>query len=169
MQAFETFPLGGSVGLAGLHTAIQFVAIILIALVAGSTFGIWAGYDPAAYSARTFLETHQGAVRGLNLLLPLMGAGALVLTGLLAVLARRDGPALWVYLAAFALMAIAALVTRFANQPINGRIMAWSVETMPANWTQLRQAWWSWHLVRTACSAGGLTLLVLAALAFRRG
>ena len=43
---------------------------VLISLVAGSMFGIWRGYDPALYAPATFVEVHQGAVRGLNTLLP---------------------------------------------------------------------------------------------------
>ena len=36
--------------------ALQIGAIAFIALVAGATFGIWRGYNPAEYSALTFLE-----------------------------------------------------------------------------------------------------------------
>ena len=35
-----------------LKNAVQLVDITVVALVAGSIFGIWRGYDPAAYSAR---------------------------------------------------------------------------------------------------------------------
>lgn len=143
---------------------LQFVAIMLMALVAGSTFGIWRGYDPAAYSALTFLETLQGAVGGLNVMLPLMGAGALVLTGILAVLARRHRSVAVTYALAFVLMAVAAAITRFANQPINADVVKWAPDTMPANWVVIRDAWWHWHVVRTMLSIFALAALILAAI-----
>jgi hypothetical protein len=52
-----------------LVMVMQFVAALLFSMVAGSVFGIWRGYDPTTYAAATFLEMHQGAVRGLNALL----------------------------------------------------------------------------------------------------
>lgn len=162
MQASQTSQDIGSAKIAGVRTALQFIAIVLIALVAGSTFGIWRGYAPDAYSALTFLETHQGAVRGLNLILPLMGGAALVQTGILAVLARRRGVVVWPYLAALVLMAVAAIITRFANQPINAQIMTWLPDSIPANWTAVRDSWWAWHVLRMAVSVGGLAVLILA-------
>jgi hypothetical protein len=152
----------------GFRTVLQIAAIMLIALVAGSTFGIWRGYDPAAYSDLTFLEVHQGAVRGLNVLLPVMGAGALLLTGILAAFSRRERSVVVTYLAAFALMAAAGAITRLANQPINAEVMSWTRDAMPANWAEMRDAWWNWHILRTFTSVGGLFVLVLAVFADRR-
>lgn len=152
----------------GFRTILQLAAIMLIALVAGSTFGIWRGYDPAAYSESTFLEVHQGAVRGLNVLLPVMGAGALLLTGVLVLLSRRDRTIAAAYLAAFALMAAAGAITRLANQPINAEVMSWTRGAMPADWAEVRDTWWNWHVVRTFVSIGGLLALVMAVLADRQ-
>jgi len=45
-------------------TSSQILALLLVGLVAGSMFGIWRGYDVTSYSAQTFVEVHQGAVRG---------------------------------------------------------------------------------------------------------
>lgn len=169
MQASVTVkPSSRPVAVAGLRTIFQLVAVLLISLVAGSTFGIWRGYDPAAYSALTFLETHQGAVRGLNVLLPVMGMSAMLFTAILAVLARRNRAALAAYASAMALMAIAAAITRFANQPINAEIMAWTAETMPAQWTHVRDAWWNWHIIRTLVGIGSVVVLILAVFADRR-
>ena len=168
MQPSQHALSAGSAIPAGLRTILQLAAIMLIALVAGSTFGIWRGYDPAAYSGPAFLEVHQGAVRGLNVLLPVMGAGALLSTGILAVLSRGERSVAAAYLAAFVLMAAAGAITRLANQPINAEVMSWTREAMPANWAEIRDAWWSWHVARTFASIGGLLVLVLAVFADRR-
>lgn len=141
---------------------LQFLAALLFALVAGSVFGIWRGYDPTAYAAATFLEAHQGAVRGLNALLPGLALAAILLTLALTWFARGKGALVWVYLAALLLMVGAGVVTRFFNQPINAQVMGWTSETLPANWAELRATWWNWHLVRTALSMLGLALLLAA-------
>src|SRR5687768_5208033 len=110
-----------------LPTAAQVLALLLVGLVAGSMFGIWRGYDIAAYSPATFVEVHQGAVRGLNTLLPAMAAVGLSLAMLLAVLGRNRPAVLGLYLATALAIIVGGVITRFLNQPINDQIMGWTV------------------------------------------
>ena len=149
--------------------AIQIVAIMLIALIAGSTFGIWQGYNPALYSQDTFLQVHQGAVRGLNILLPVMGFATMVLTLALTLRSGRHTALRRLYWVTLALLVTAGLITRFANQPINAEIMTWTVDAMPGNWAEIRDGWWLWHVVRTFVSAGALAGLVTAIVTSRGG
>jgi hypothetical protein len=143
-------------------TVLQLVAILLVSLVVGSMFGIWRGYDPAAYSAQTFVEVHQGAVRGLNVLLPALAAAALLVTAALAVLARRRRRSLWLYLAAIVALAIGGVITRFFNQPINAQVMGWTADSVPANWMELRDSWWTWHILRLFAGVCGEIILIAA-------
>lgn len=145
--------------------ALQFIDIMIIALLAGSVFGIWRGYDPSGYSPAAFLEIHQGAVRGLNTLLPAMGAAAIVLTGILAWNATGKALPFRLYVVAMAAMVTAALVTRFGNQPINATVMTWTPGAMPSGWEELRDTWWRWHLVRVAAIITALAVLLAAVLA----
>lgn len=147
-----------------LRMVVQTLALLLIALVAGSTFGIWRGYNPADYSALTFLETHQGAVHGLNTLLPAMGFGALACTVILAWLNRRDPTLVAAYGAALVLIAAAGAITRLFNQPINAQVMTWTVDTLPNSWTAIRDNWWNWHIARTLVSISGMLALLIAVL-----
>jgi len=140
----------------------QFLAALIFALVAGSVFGIWRGYDPIAFAQTTFLETHQGAVRGLNVLLPTLGFTSIALTLILTWSARGKGRVFWIYLAALLLMSAAGIVTRFLNQPINAEVMGWTLDAIPENWAQLRTDWWTWHLWRTGFSVTALALLLAA-------
>jgi len=140
----------------------QFFAALVFALVAGSVFGIWRGYDPTTLSPSAFVEMHQGAVRGLNVLLPAMGFASIALTLVLVLSALGRGRVIWFYLAALLLMVAAGVTTRFFNQPINAVIMGWSVDAVPANWNDLRQQWWGWHLWRTGFSVSALGLLLAA-------
>jgi uncharacterized membrane protein len=66
--------------------------------------------------------------------------------------------------AAALLLILAALVTRFSNQPINAVVMTWNAQAPAANWAQLRDEWWQWHIVRSVAGIAGLALTVLAVL-----
>lgn len=145
-----------------LHTAILVIASLLV----GAMFGVWRGFDPAAFSPATFVEVQQGAIRGLNDLLPLMGLASIVLIVVLAFFARRRPQVMWLYAAAAAGLAIAGIVTRFGNQPINDIVMTWST-TPPDGWQTLRDTWWNWHLVRLAAAFVGEVLLIDAIFADR--
>ncbi|MGE5669569.1 MAG: hypothetical protein ACM338_15355 [Betaproteobacteria bacterium] len=69
-------------------TIIRFIDLLLVALLAGTVFGIWLGFDPAGLSAATYVEQQQHAIRALNTLLPSTGALCIVLTLILAMVAR---------------------------------------------------------------------------------
>lgn len=108
-----------------MTTALQVLSLLLISLIVGSMFGIWRGYNPATFSPATFVEVHQGAVRGLNILLPAMALVCILAVVALAWLARGMPQSLWLYIAAAVAMVAGGLITRFGNQPINAVIMAW--------------------------------------------
>lgn len=145
-----------------LHTAV----LVIVSLLVGSMFGVWRGFDPAAFSPATFVEVQQGAIRGLNDLLPFMGLASIAVTVVLAFLARKRPLVMWLYAAAAIALAIAGIVTRFGNQPINDIVMTWTA-TPPDGWQTLRDAWWNWHLVRLTAAFVGMVLLINAVFADR--
>lgn len=144
---------------------LRFVILAMLALLVGTMFGILVGFDPASLSASGYVEQQQNAIRALNTLLPALGAVCIVLTLALAVVAPRGRSLL---VAAALLMLVTAVVTRFGNQPINAIVMTWTVRAPPANWAQLRDQWWQWHIVRTVTGIAAFLLLVGEALASRR-
>lgn len=138
---------------------IRFANIVVTALVVGGMFVIWVGYNPATLSPATYVEQQQNAIRGLNVLLPAMGALSIALT-LLSALLQRQSKALFVpLLVACAFLILAGLVTRFGNQPINDVVMTWEFARPPANWTELRDQWWGYHKLRTFCGLIALALI----------
>jgi len=141
-------------------TSIRFLTIILVALITGAQFGVWFGYNPKHFSVSTYLEQQQGAIRGLNTLMPVLGLVSIVLTLLSAFLQREDRSIFSVLLIAAAFLLTSGLVTRFGNQPINKVVMTWTMDNVPANWTDWRDKWWSLHIVRTLTSFLSLILLV---------
>ena len=149
-----------------LISFLQALALLVLSLVVGAMFGVWRGFNPASFSPATFVEVQQGAIRGLNDLLPAMGAISIVTVLLLAFFGRGRPIVLSLYLAAAAAMIVAGLVTRFGNQPINAMVMSWS-KLPPAGWETLRDSWWSWHLVRLTAGIVAELLLITGVFADR--
>jgi len=151
-----------------LSTVPRVAALVITGLVAGSVFAVLRGYDLAQYSPTAFLEVQQGAVRGLNVLLPILGIVAMVLVVALAVIERRNRRTLILLVVAAVLLAISGVVTRFGNQPINELVMSWTPDTLPANWEAIRDSWRSFHLVRVITSVAALATLSAALVAAPR-
>ena len=72
-----------------MRCLIDVAAVLLAALVAGTTFGILFGYNPAGISGPAYVEVQQGAIRGLNVLIPALAALCILLVLLDACRARR--------------------------------------------------------------------------------
>ena len=144
--------------------AIRFILLLLLSLLVGTTFGIWVGFNPSSLSAMAYVEQQQNAIRSLNTLLPAMGAVCILLAAWLAIQTKDDPRGHYLLVAAILCLIVAALVTRFGNQPINAQVVTWSAQSPPASWAQLRDAWWQWHVVRTMAGILGLSLTLLAVL-----
>jgi uncharacterized membrane protein len=147
---------------------IRFLGLLLMSLLVGTMFGIWLGFDPSSLSAGAYVEQQQAAIRALNTALPLMGAACILLSAALCLLTKNDRWQRNLLIAAVFLLIAAGLVTRFANQPINSLVMTWSIQASPANWTELRDTWWHWHVLRTVAGMSALVLALLAAVGPRR-
>lgn len=143
---------------------IRFILVLLLSLLVGTTFGIWVGFNPLSLSAAAYVEQQQNAIRSLNTLLPVMGAVCILLAAWLAIQSKDDARSRYPLTAAVGCLVVAGLVTRFGNQPINAEVITWSAQSPPANWAQLRDAWWQWHVVRTLAGILGLSLTLLAVL-----
>ncbi|CAN5872204.1 hypothetical protein BH10CHL1_BH10CHL1_30760 [soil metagenome] len=149
-------------------TLLRFCLILLLALLVGTMFGIWLGYNPESLSAAAYVEQQQNAIRSLNTLLPAMGAVTTVLIVSLAVVMRKNLRACILLIASAVLLVAAGLITRFANQPINAIVITWNPQTPPSNWMELRSAWWYWHILRTIVGIGALALTTIEMLLHRR-
>jgi uncharacterized membrane protein len=145
-----------------LRQWIGFLNILVVALVAGTVFGIWLGYNPASLSSTTYVELQQASIRALNVTMPVLGAIGILLTITSSILARSECRTPYLLVGAVVCLLVAALVTRFGNQPINAVVMTWNTQAPPANWMVLRDEWWQWHIVRTLATVVALSLLLWA-------
>ena len=152
----------------GVITAIRFISLLLTSLLVGTMFGIWLGFNPAPLTAMAFVEIQQNAIRALNVSLPTLGFVCIVLTAALAALTKHDKRTRYLLVAVVVLLVAAGLITRFGNQPINAIVITWSPQAPAANWTELRDAWWYWHVLRTIAGVVALALALLAAVGAHR-
>ena len=146
---------------------VDFANLLLASLLVGATFGVWLVFNPAGLGANVYVALQQQGIRTLNVAMPALGAATALVTVTSVVLAREDRTRVLLLLAAVICFVAAGLITRFLNQPINAIVMTWAVDTPPTNWTQLRDEWWRWHLMRLVAGLAGLSLLIAATL--RRG
>lgn len=139
---------------------IRFLNIVMAGLIAGTLVGIWIGYNPQNLSAQTYVEHQQSVIKALNTLMPLLGLITIILTVLSAIM-QRDNKTIFIsLLIAAVLLIISGLVTRFGNQPINSIVMTWNKADVPSNWTELRDKWWSLHIIRALTAMAAFCLIV---------
>jgi hypothetical protein len=150
------------------RSILGFANLLLAALVIGTTFGIWLGYDPSGLSVAAWVEQQQHAISALNTVLPALGAATIALTLASAVFAHGDRRAFALLLCACACFVAVGLVTRFENQPINALVLGWSPSAPPPDWAAWRDRWWHWHELRAALGVAGLSLLIAGQLALAR-
>lgn len=141
-------------------TTIRFFNVLMVALVAGSIFGIWLGYNPKDLSAPTFIEQQQSAISDLNTLMPILGLITILLTLASAILHKKEKRTFIILLIATLFLILSGLTTRFGNQPINSIVMTWNMNTPPDNWIELRDKWWTYHEIRTVTALIALSLIV---------
>lgn len=142
-----------------ITSIIRFINIILVALLAGTSFGIWMGLNPMNYSASTYIEQQQHLVLSLQALLVSLVIIATLITIASAFL-QRNNRRIFIALIFAALFLLACiLITRLGNLPIQKEMLTWNVDSLPENWTTLRDRWWTFHIMRTIAELIALVLV----------
>src|ERR1035437_3931658 len=129
---------------------IRFLNIILVGLLAGTSFGIWIGLNPMTYSVSTYIEQQQHLVNSLN---------TLIISLVSAYFQRQNKSVFIALLIAAAFLASCIFISRFGNLPIQKEILTWNVGYVPSNWTILRDKWWSFHILRTIAELSAFVLI----------
>ena len=139
---------------------VNFMSLLLTSLLVGAMFGAWLMLQPGGREAATYVLLQQTAIRALNDVLPALGALALLATLFAALAAFQDRTRLIMLAAASVCLVAAGIITRVANQPINAVVMTWAASAPPAEWTTLRDQWWSWHVSRLALGLIAFALII---------
>jgi uncharacterized membrane protein len=139
---------------------IRYLNIIMAGLLAGIILGVWLGYNPKTLSISTYVEQQQSVIKALNTLMPLLGLLTTILTLTSGFLQKNNKVIFITLLIAALFLIISGLVTRLGNQPINSIVMTWNKENVPADWTELRDKWWSFHIIRTLTALVAFCLIV---------
>ncbi|MFN7943823.1 MAG: DUF1772 domain-containing protein [Blastocatellia bacterium] len=149
----------------------QFINILLSALVTGVFWGTWLGLSRSmtSLSAETFLEVGHTMIGNLGTIMAMLMPAAMLATLPVLYLQYRSGSkAFYPTLAGFLLFIAALLITLIVEVPIDGLIEQWTINSLPANWQELRARWEFFHVLRSWISVAGLALLLIGAL-FMRG
>ena len=130
-------------------TLVRFLNIIVAGLLAGVSFGIWIGFNPSGLSPSTFIEQQQNMLQSLRTLMVSLVVLATIITILSAYLQKHDKSAFIPLILAAVFFIACILITRFGNKPIDDIVITWTTDTIPNNWSELRDNWWSFHILRT--------------------
>ena len=146
---------------------VQFVGIMLVALVTGVFWGTWFTLTRSldSFSAAEFL--HIGKTIIANVALPmrfLMPASLLVTLGAIWLYPVKRTKGFYLLLAGFILMVVTLLITLLVEVPIDNEIRRWTVETLPGDWEAKRLTWKHFHALRTLTSVSGLGAFVWSVL-----
>ena len=138
---------------------IRFINIILTALLAGTSFGIWIGLNPMDLTASVYIEQQQNMVLSLRALMVVLVFLATIVTVISAIL-QKPNKSVFISLIVAALFLIACiLITRFGNKPIDDIVLTWSPNNFPGNWVEFRNNWWSFHISRTIAEIAALLII----------
>lgn len=138
---------------------IRFINIILAALLAGVSFGIWLGFNPVNLSAATYVEQQQNTIRSLGVLMTSLVIIATVTTISSAFLQRKNKTVFFTLLLAAAFFFACILISALGNKPIDDIVLTWTYSDLPSNWTTYRDKWWSLHILRTITELIALVLV----------
>lgn len=132
---------------------------MLAAILAGVSLGIWIGFNPQGLSPSTYVEQQQNMLHGLRVLMVVLVVAATIITLTLAFLERRNNLVFIGLLAAAGLFIACILITRFGNKPIDDIVLTWNSASLPANWTDLRDQWWTLHIWRAIVELAALLIV----------
>lgn len=138
---------------------LRFLSIIIVALLAGVSLGIWIGFNPMNLSATAYLEQQQNMLGALRVLMVVLVFLAALLTLVSGYLQRKNrASSITLLIASFFLIAC-ILITRFGNKPIDDIMLTWTTDAIPDDWKNLRDKWWSLHIARTLTELIALGLI----------
>jgi uncharacterized membrane protein len=145
---------------------LDVVSIVLAALVAGVFWGPWLALTRSirTLTPDVFLVVVHRLDQNLGRIMSVLFPATMLVLIADAAFSFGHPISFVLTVAAFALFLLALIVTAAVEVPIVKQIRGWTGDTIPANWTTLRDRWVSFHLLRVVPGILGLALLVAGAL-----
>ena len=139
-------------------------SILLVVLVFGVFWGPWlalsrsmASFEPAVFLP-IVARMNTNLAGAMTLLMPL------TLAALVALAIVSRGTDLVLVLASLVAFIVSVVVTMAVEVPQVKIIVAWTAETLPADWQKPRDTWVAFHPVRIIAGFVCLVLLLIAAI-----
>ena len=146
--------------------ACELIAIVLTGLVTGVFFGPWLGLSRSIdqFSPQTFLAIGKRMIGNLRPVMPvLMPLAILSVVAAAVVLRPASVCGFWLTIAGLIFFLCALLITLIVEVPIDNQIRRWTLETMPAEWEEIRDRWERFHALRTFASIVAFVLVTAGA------
>lgn len=99
------------------------------------------GFNPVNFSPSTYVEIQQNTIRMLHALMVSLVIIATIITIASTFLQRNDKHNFIALLVAAVLFIHEFLISRFGNKPIQDYMLTWNANSLPINWTILRDKW----------------------------
>ncbi|SDD72065.1 protein of unknown function [Mucilaginibacter pineti] len=146
---------------------LEFVAIFLLMLVTGVFWGPWFALSRSlsAFSAGEFIKIAK--IMSANLGAPMRFLLPLCIIAMLLTVwfyPQKSAIGFYAGIMAVALIIISLIITIAIEVPIVKGVEEWTVETIPTNWTAIRDRWIKFHVVRTLTSLCSFACFVVAIL-----
>jgi hypothetical protein len=146
---------------------VSLLALFLLALVTGVFWGTWFTLTRSieTFSASEFIHIGQTIIANVAWPMRMLMPACIVFMILSAWLVpERRSAAFSLSVAACLLIVIALLITLFVEVPIDNQIKRWTADTVPSEWTAIRERWQTFHTARTFVSLASLASLIAATL-----
>jgi len=134
---------------------IEFISLILAALVMGVFWGTWFTLTRSIhdFSAAEFIHIGKTIIANVAIPMSIIMPATLLLMLIAILLSRQINKySFYLYSISFLLMVITLIITVAVEVPIDNQIKTWTETSVPGNWESLRQRWDSFHTIRTFTS-----------------
>jgi len=135
--------------------AVEFISLLLAALVMGVFWGTWFTLTRSIhdFSAAEFIHIGKTIIDNVAIPMSIIMPATLLFMLIATLLSRRvNKSSFYFYLISLLLMVVTLVITVAVEVPIDNQIKTWTETTVPANWESLRVRWDTFHTLRTFTS-----------------
>jgi hypothetical protein len=145
---------------------LRFVTLLLVTLTLGLVFAhVMEIPGKLRLDGPTWLTVQQNLYVGFGVIGSIIEIAAIVLAWILAFAVRRRRPAFYWTVGAAVAVTVGLAVWFALVSPMNTVLSAWTPETLPADWTAVRDQWELGHAIHCGLFLLGFGALVIALLA----